>query len=195
VNAPWAPPGNYTVRLTANGKTHTQPIVVKLDPRVRTPAAGLAQLAQLTRSLYDGAVADHDALLSARALSEKLASVSGADAAAFKARVDSLAPPEAAGGRGRGGRGGGGGGRGGRGGGAAAGPPTLESASTAMMAADMAMQNADITPTASEVEAATKARTESSAAMARWHALSTTELAALNGKLKASGQPAVTVPK
>jgi photosystem II stability/assembly factor-like uncharacterized protein len=195
VNAPWAPPGNYTVRLTANGKTHTQPIVVKLDPRVRTPAAGLAQLAQLTRSLYDGAVADHDALLQARALSEKLASVSGADAAAFKARVDSLAPPEAAGGRGRGGRGGGGGGRGGRGGGAAAGPPTLESASTAMMAADMAMQNADVTPTASEVEAATKARGESSAVLARWHALSTTGLAALNGKLKASGQPAVTVPR
>jgi hypothetical protein len=57
------------------------------------------------------------------------------------------------------------------------------------------MQNADITPTASEIEATTKARGESSAVLARWHALSTTGLAALNGKLKASGQPAVTVPR
>ena len=30
--APWAPPGQYTVRLTAGGKTYTQPITVRLDP-------------------------------------------------------------------------------------------------------------------------------------------------------------------
>ena len=31
---PLAAPGAYTVRLTANGKTHTQPLIVKPDPRV-----------------------------------------------------------------------------------------------------------------------------------------------------------------
>ncbi|HJQ21401.1 MAG TPA: hypothetical protein VJ867_13720 [Gemmatimonadaceae bacterium] len=35
-------PGRYTVRLTANGKTYTQPIQVLLDPYVTTPAADLA---------------------------------------------------------------------------------------------------------------------------------------------------------
>src|SRR5262249_40580107 len=34
VNAPWAPPGAYTVRLTAGGKTYTQPLALHLDPRV-----------------------------------------------------------------------------------------------------------------------------------------------------------------
>ena len=42
--SPWAPPGTYTVRLTVDGKRYTQPVTLRLDPRVKTPAAGLAQL-------------------------------------------------------------------------------------------------------------------------------------------------------
>ncbi|MBA3672194.1 MAG: glycoside hydrolase, partial [Gemmatimonadaceae bacterium] len=38
---PWALPGRYTVRLTAGGRTVTQRLVVRMDPRVRTPAAAL----------------------------------------------------------------------------------------------------------------------------------------------------------
>jgi photosystem II stability/assembly factor-like uncharacterized protein len=38
---PWAPPGAYTVRLTANGHTYEQPLVLKKDPRVKTPDADL----------------------------------------------------------------------------------------------------------------------------------------------------------
>src|SRR6185369_11681524 len=34
-------PGNYTVRLTASGVTQTQPLVVRMDPRVKTPREGL----------------------------------------------------------------------------------------------------------------------------------------------------------
>ncbi len=34
--APWAPPGNYTVRLKVDGQTYTQPLTVRLDPRVKT---------------------------------------------------------------------------------------------------------------------------------------------------------------
>jgi hypothetical protein len=37
---PWAPPGQYTVKLTVNGKTLSQPLTVKQDPRVKTPALG-----------------------------------------------------------------------------------------------------------------------------------------------------------
>jgi photosystem II stability/assembly factor-like uncharacterized protein len=33
---PLAAPGNYTVKLTANGKSSTQPLTIKLDPRVKT---------------------------------------------------------------------------------------------------------------------------------------------------------------
>jgi hypothetical protein len=35
-------PGVYTVRLTASGRAYTQPLTVKMDPRVQITAAGLA---------------------------------------------------------------------------------------------------------------------------------------------------------
>jgi hypothetical protein len=49
----WVPPGTYQVRLTAGGKSLRQPIVVRLDPRVRTSVADLAQQFKLSKSLDD----------------------------------------------------------------------------------------------------------------------------------------------
>ena len=48
---PWAPPGRYTVRLTAASKISQQPLTVRMDPRVRTPAAALAQQFELSMKL------------------------------------------------------------------------------------------------------------------------------------------------
>ena len=192
VSSPWAAPGSYTVRLTAGGKSYTQPITLKMDPRIKTPALGLAQLTALTTEMHDGAREARDAYTMARALAAELVNAKGDDVAAFKAKVDALAPPAPAGGGGRGGRGGGGGGRGAA---APAGPTTLESASAAMNAAAMAMQAADVTPTANQVAACAKARAQSAEVMAKWKALTHDGLAALNAKLKASGQTAVKMPE
>jgi hypothetical protein len=53
-NAPWVAPGTYSVRLTVDGNSATQPIVVKIDPRVRvTPA--IQQVFTLTTRMEDGA--------------------------------------------------------------------------------------------------------------------------------------------
>ncbi|HXT17069.1 MAG TPA: hypothetical protein VN706_15615 [Gemmatimonadaceae bacterium] len=164
--APWAPPGNYTVRLTVDGKTYTQPLTLKLDPRVKTPAAGLAQLASLTKEMYDGAIALHAAFNQARALASSVEQ-SSADPA-LKAEIDRLAPAPANGGRrGRGGFGGGG--RGGRGG--VDSLPSLETVSGEMINAAMAMQGADVTPTAGEIAAVAKARADAAAVMKRWNAV------------------------
>src|SRR5215475_10030553 len=38
---PNALPGNYTVRLTVDGKSSTAPLTIKMDPRVKTSLAGL----------------------------------------------------------------------------------------------------------------------------------------------------------
>lgn len=111
--APWAPPGRYTVRLIVEGKTYTQPLTVRLDPRVKTPAAGLTQLATLTREMYDLAA--------------------GAQAAYLKARSDS----------------------------------TLARARNAALAAAMAMQDADVAPTAAQVAACARARALVNAVVAR----------------------------
>jgi photosystem II stability/assembly factor-like uncharacterized protein len=188
--APWAPPGNYTVRLTVDGKSYTQPITVRLDPRVKTPAAGLTQLFTLTRALHDQAVSLHAAQMQARALAAAADKAGGSDAAALKAQIDSIAPEQARGGRG--GRAGRGFGRGGAG--AANVTPTLEAASNSLIAAAMAMQGADATPTSGQVAAATKARTDANAAIRRWNSLKTTGLSAVNAKRKAAGQPAITMP-
>lgn len=56
-DSPWQPrtilavPGNYTVKLTANGKSSTQPFTVTLDPRVSTPQDALVQQFALASKL------------------------------------------------------------------------------------------------------------------------------------------------
>jgi photosystem II stability/assembly factor-like uncharacterized protein len=193
-NAPWAPPGSYVVRLTVGGKSYTQPLTLRLDPRVKTSPMALATLTSLTREMYDGARAARAAAEQARALVAQLDTLQGDEASAFKGQVAALVPPPPTTGGGRGGFGGGGfGGRGG--GGAGDAPPTLESVSAAMLAAAMAMQSADAAPTGREIAACTSARRQSADVMARWTKLKTIDLAALNAKRKAAGQPAIVVPK
>jgi hypothetical protein len=156
-NTPWAPPGAYTVRLVADGRTYTQPLTVVLDPRAKTPASAIAQVASLSREMYDGAVALRAAYVTARTKSDRLTNPSDA---ALKAQIDSIAPPPTRGTRpGLGQRQ------------APSGPPTLESVRAAMMAAAMAMQGADVAPTAREIDAVAKARAQYKEVMARWNAL------------------------
>jgi hypothetical protein len=163
---PWVAPGSYTVRLTANGESHTQPLTVRLDPRVKLPVATATMLTTMTRDLYHAAQDANDAYVKARALSAKLAAVQGAAAAALKAQVDSLAPAApAGGGGGRGGRG-----FGGRGGGPAP-APTLASIDGTLTSAISAMQTADMVPTTARVTAARKAQADAAALMRRWTAL------------------------
>ena len=150
---PWAPPGRYTVRLTVNGKSYTQSLTLRLDPRVKTPAAGLQQLAALSREMYDAAARSRAAYRDARALVDSLSGTR-------RAQVESLAPaPQARGGGPR---------VFGRPAGGRPSPPTLESASNAALAAAMAMQDADLTPTAAQVAACARARAQVNQVLARW---------------------------
>jgi len=66
-SGPWAPPGQYTVKLTVDGKSSTQPLMLKMDPRVKTPALGLAQQFTLSRQLYDSIIEAQKALDEIRA--------------------------------------------------------------------------------------------------------------------------------
>jgi hypothetical protein len=52
--SPWVMPGTYTVKLTVNGKTYTQPLVVTMDPRVKMPPAALKQQHDLSLAAYEG---------------------------------------------------------------------------------------------------------------------------------------------
>lgn len=50
---PWAPPGAYTVRLIVDGKTYSQPLTLKMDPRVKTPLADLMKQFTMARRIGD----------------------------------------------------------------------------------------------------------------------------------------------
>ena len=52
--SPWAMPGIYSVKLTVNGKSYTQPLTVRMDPRVKTLPADLAQQHTLALEAYTG---------------------------------------------------------------------------------------------------------------------------------------------
>jgi photosystem II stability/assembly factor-like uncharacterized protein len=70
---PWVPPGTYTVRLTVDGETQTQPLVVKMDPRVKTPPEGIAQQFSLSMALCREIVRAREALDGVRRLRKQVA--------------------------------------------------------------------------------------------------------------------------
>lgn len=53
--SPWALPATYTVKLTVNGQTYTQPLMIKMDPRVKTMPIQLQQIHDLSLTCYEGA--------------------------------------------------------------------------------------------------------------------------------------------
>jgi photosystem II stability/assembly factor-like uncharacterized protein len=52
--SPWVMPGTYTAKLSVNGKTYTQPLVITMDPRVKTSTAALKQQHDLSLAVYEG---------------------------------------------------------------------------------------------------------------------------------------------
>ncbi len=51
--SPWVVPGEYTVVLTAGSNSYTQPLTVKMDPRVKMSQAELEQQLTLSQQLCD----------------------------------------------------------------------------------------------------------------------------------------------
>ena len=167
VNSPWVAPGTYSVRLTANGKSMSQPIVVKMDPRVKiTPE--VQQIFTLTTQAEDRARVAGAAYTEARELLAKVKAKpqSAANDALAKELLE-IAPEEAPAPAG--------GGRGGRGGfGAAAEPPpppTLANISSLVVAAVQAMQGSEMPPTAAELHACSQEEAAYNTVMAKWSAL------------------------
>jgi photosystem II stability/assembly factor-like uncharacterized protein len=52
-SSPWVLPGTYTVRLTAGGKSQSQPFLVQMDPRVKATRADLEQQFVLSMKVYE----------------------------------------------------------------------------------------------------------------------------------------------
>jgi len=70
---PLAPPGNYQVRLTADGKSQTAPFELKLDPRVKTPPSDLEKQFRLQLDVRDQLNRVYDAVNEIQDVREQLA--------------------------------------------------------------------------------------------------------------------------
>ena len=181
--SPWVMPGRYTVVLTANGTSYTQTIHVRMDPRVKTPSADLAQQFKLSKTLYDewltlAVVADKINSIRTQlsdlrgkakegelrtlidAVSEKLQSVGGG--------AESRRPDPAS-------------------------RLSISTALTRVRAVFNILQEADVAPTPQATAAIADLRKDSQSLGERWQAIRSEDIPALNQKLQAAGLAAIEV--
>jgi hypothetical protein len=87
----WAPPGRYTVELTAAGQVLRQPLTLLPDPRVHVTQADFVSEFQLARKIEQQRVRVRSMLERARALKAGLTKLKGrADADALSSELDQL---------------------------------------------------------------------------------------------------------
>ncbi len=191
---PWVNPGQYTVKLTVNGKAHSQTMTVKQDPRVKTPPLTMQEIYTQSKAMYYGALNAQAAAREAQKVRDQLANlkprVTGGAVqvlADLEAKINAIegAPFADGGAFGGGGRG--------RGAGAPPAPPdTLTGASATLAGVMNILQGADVKPTTVQTTAIANARAAATRAMTRWSAIKTTDLVAFNARMKAAGLSTVT---
>jgi photosystem II stability/assembly factor-like uncharacterized protein len=69
---PWVLPGDYVVELTINGHRFSQPMTVKMDPRVKTPPEGISKQYEIASRSFEGAARAYGALQQVRKLRSEL---------------------------------------------------------------------------------------------------------------------------
>ncbi|PYX11403.1 MAG: glycoside hydrolase [Acidobacteria bacterium] len=69
---PTVMPGKYSVKLTVNGTTYTQPLMIKMDPRVMTTQGGLRQQFELETKINEAMRRDYETLQQVRSLRRQL---------------------------------------------------------------------------------------------------------------------------
>jgi photosystem II stability/assembly factor-like uncharacterized protein len=179
--SPWVMPGQYTVVLTANGKSYSQPLTVKIDPRVKTPPAGLAQQFELSEQLYTQLLSlapaveqANDARRQLKLIRQKLQE--GTLAAAVD-QIDQKLQTLVGGG--------------GRRPGAGTEQPSLAGTRTRYLALFNVFQDADVAPSTQAAAAVKEIRQQLPPLMAQWEAIKSQDLPALNAQLKQSNLPEV----
>ncbi len=68
----WVLPGNYTVKLTVDGKSYSQPLVVKMDPRITTSLADLRKQFEMESGAVAGMNESYEMLAQVKAVRAQL---------------------------------------------------------------------------------------------------------------------------
>lgn len=176
--SPWAMPGQYTVVLTAGGKSYSQPLMVKMDPRVKTPLAGLREQFTESMRLYEELLKVSPAFDQATELRKQLAGLKKQAQGETLAEVNALDDKlnNVAGSAQRffgGGQAG----------------PSLASTGMRLLILMNVFQEADVAPTSQATAAVPDAVKEVSPLMQTWDALKAHDIPALNAKLRAASLP------
>jgi photosystem II stability/assembly factor-like uncharacterized protein len=180
---PWVTPGEYVVRLTVAGRAYTQPLTVKMDPRVQTQVGALAQQLSFSKEVCDALQRDYVALQRVRRLRAELAerrALAKGDVAAAIGALDQKADALL-------------------GGGAAFGrsaidaPDSFARLSGQLQSLYRVLQEADAAPTPVVVRAVTERLGALTPLFGQWNSLVAEDVPALNQKLQAAGLTAVTL--
>ncbi|HTT17664.1 MAG TPA: hypothetical protein VMG82_01885 [Candidatus Sulfotelmatobacter sp.] len=178
---PTALPGTYQVRLTVDGKSFTAPLIVKMDPRVKTPLSGLQKKAQAEARLSAAMTETTQAILLANSINsqlEKLAQNSDTTrnaVADFQKKLSALV---------------------GTSGGFLAPPSpevTLTRVSGEVSTLYQQIWQVDAEPTSSQIAVLDAAERSAGDVMKRWKEWKTSSLAELNRVLRESHAPEVNV--
>jgi hypothetical protein len=179
-------PGTYTLKLTVDGKTYSQTVAVKADPRSRATLADLTAQNALLGKISQAIDASYEGNHAAAALRDAVrAAANGASpevaskASAIAAQLDSVAGGQGGRGRGRGGQGA---------------PPTFASLNGAFVGQLNAQENGDLAPTTSARAAWAAACMDLGKTVATWQRVAGAELGALNTMLKTAGKSPVAAP-
>ena len=179
---PTAIPGSYTARLTANGKTYIAQLTVKMDPRVKTSAAALESKFKMERRLAALLTQTAQAAKQAGSIREpleKLTQQAGAPTLdslkAFQNKLAEVAGSQTGFA------------------GATADAVTLARTNGQVAVLYGQVWQADAEPTASQSEAMASIERDASDVMKRWNDLKTSDLPALNRKLREANLPEVQI--
>jgi photosystem II stability/assembly factor-like uncharacterized protein len=180
---PWVMPGQYTVKLTVSSKSYTQPLTIKMDPRVKTAPDDLAQQFALSMQSYEGMRQTHEILEQLRkyrghlkelrerakdnplaeaiaGLDDKLATLEGSPVGRRRRRQ----PAEGA-------------------------EPNLSTLQADMTRLLEVFQGADAKPTSQAVAACDTARQTLKGLLDRWHTLQNQDVPTLNEQLRQAQLP------
>lgn len=185
---PAAHPGAYTVKLTVNGRSYSQPLTVTMDPRVKTTLDELAQQFKRSMQCYEWMKQAHDALTEVKKLRTQLRDLAksagqGPLADAIAAIEKKAASLEGAGGGSRGGPPAGGGGA----------EPSLSRVSGNLLALMEIFQEADVPPTTQAVAATEEAQNKLTEVLSRWNEMKARDVKSLNEQLRSVGLPLVNL--
>jgi hypothetical protein len=182
------PPGTYTVRLTVNGKSHSEKVTVTSDPRSPVNLAALKAQDALIRRLNAAERLAWSAFQQADTARTQLHALTASDSTSasakaireYIAKLDTLGGAPAGGGFNFGGAGFG-----------ASARPTLVQLVNRFLSQLNTFENGDVAPTAAMLAAYQSACNDLGKSIAAWRAINGTDLSSLNASLTAAGKTAL----